>query len=280
MDQLVRENRRRGVNLPEYEILETGVFENNRYFDVFAEYAKRQPNDIHIRITLSNRAQESAEIVLLPTLWFRNTWAWDGPLEGSPIKPRIWRNEKGMIQTEHQTLESMYLLYDPVDEFLFTENETNFQRLYGSKNTSPFVKDTFHTYIVSGDKSATNLEHHGTKVAPVYRIKIAGGDSRVVHLRLVSAADWDSKPNADSKLFDQRKRETDDFYEQRIGGLDEVRKNVARQAAAGLLWSKQFYSYIVKDWLAGDQCGAFTRSVLPAVLATATFLKAYFKNCC
>ncbi len=252
-NELVRENRRRGLKLPEYEIVDTGVFENNRYFDVFAEYAKQNPNDIHIRITVSNRANESAEIVLLPTLWFRNTWVWGSSPEGFTPKPRIWRNKEGLIETEHETLEPMYLLYDPTEEFLFTENETNFQRLYGSKNASPFVKDSFHTYIVSGDKSATNRGLQGTKVAPVYRIKIAGGDSRVVYLRLVSAAEWDSKPNANSELFDLRKSETDEFYRQWIGGLDEVRGNVARQAAAGLLWSKQFYSYIVKDWLAGDQ---------------------------
>ncbi len=252
-NELVCENRRRGLSLPEYEIVDTGVFENNRYFDVFAEYAKQNPNDIHIRITVSNRANEAAEIVLLPTLWFRNTWVWGSSREGFTPKPRIWRNKEGLIQTEHETLEPMYLLYDSTEEFLFTENETNFQRLYGSKNSSPFVKDSFHTYIVAGDKSATNLELHGTKVSPVYRIKVAGGNSRVVCLRLVSAAEWDGKPNADSELFDRRKSETDEFYEQWIGGLDEVHGNVARQAAAGLLWSKQFYSYIVKDWLAGDQ---------------------------
>ena len=252
-NELVCENRRRGLSLPEYEIVDTGVFENNRYFDVFAEYAKQNPNDIHIRITVSNRANEAAEIVLLPTLWFRNTWVWGSSREGFTPKPRIWRNKEGLIQTEHETLEPMYLLYDSTEEFLFTENETNFQRLYGSKNSSPFVKDSFHTYIVAGDKSATNLELHGTKVSPVYRIKVAGGNSRVVYLRLVSAAEWDGKPNADSELFDRRKSETDEFYEQWIGGLDEVHGNVARQAAAGLLWSKQFYSYIVKDWLAGDQ---------------------------
>jgi hypothetical protein len=252
-DDLVRENRRRGLSLPEYEIVDTGVFKSDRYFDVFAEYAKKTPNDIHIRITVSNRGAESAEIVLLPTLWFRNTWAWGGQDEGFSLKPRIWRNKEGLIQTEHEILEPMLLLYDPTEEFLFTENETNFQRLYGSKNSSPFVKDSFHSYIVSGDRSATNPDLHGTKVAPVYRITISGGDSRVVFLRLVSASEWDNKPNADPKLFDRRKSETDEFYEPRIGGFGEARRDVARQAVAGLLWSKQFYSYIVKDWLTGDR---------------------------
>src|ERR1700736_1401683 len=134
-DQLVAENRARSLSLPEYELIDTGFFEGSRYFDVFAEYAKQSPNDIHIRITVANRANESAEIVLLPTLWFRNTWVWGCSHEGCSTKPRIWRSKEGWIQTEHETLEPMYLFYDATDEFLFTENETNFQRLYGSANS-------------------------------------------------------------------------------------------------------------------------------------------------
>jgi Glycosyl hydrolase family 63 C-terminal domain len=252
-DQLVHENRSRSLNLPEFELIDTGVFENGRYFDVFAEYAKQSPNDIHIRITVANRANESAEIVLLPTLWFRNTWIWGCSHEGCSQKPRIWRNKEGWIQTEHEELEPMYLFYDATDELLFTENETNFQRLYGSANNGPFVKDSFHSYIVSSDRSSTKQDLNGTKVAPVYRIKLAAGESRPVYLRLVSVAEWDSKPQADRGVFDTRKRETDEYYEHLIGGLEEDRKNVARQAAAGLLWTKQFYQYIVKDWLEGDQ---------------------------
>ena len=252
-DQLVDENRSRSLNLPEFELIDTGVFENGRYFDVFAEYAKQSPNDIHIRITVANRANESAEIVLLPTLWFRNTWVWGCSHEGCSQKPRIWRNKEGWIQTEHEALEPMYLFYDATEEFLFTENETNFQRLYGLANNGPFLKDSFHSYIVSSDRSSTNQDLHGTKVAPVYRIKLAAGESRPVYLRLVSVAEWDSKPQADRGVFDTRKRETDEYYEHLIGGLDEDRKNVARQVAAGLLWTKQFYQYIVKDWLEGDE---------------------------
>ena len=169
------------------------------------------------------------------------------------MKPRIWRDKEGWIRTEHESLEPMYLFYDATEEFLFTENETNFQRLYGSANYCPFVKDSFHTYIVSGDKSSTNPALHGTKVAPVYRINLAAQESRTVYLRLVSVAEWDNQPQADPGVFDLRKSETDDFYEQLIGGLDEDRKNVARQAGAGLLWTKQFYQYIVKDWLEGDR---------------------------
>jgi Glycosyl hydrolase family 63 C-terminal domain len=252
-EQLVRENRWRSLNLPEYELIDTGSFEDNRYFDVFVEYAKQSPNDIHIRITVSNRAEEAAEVVLLPTLWFRNTWVWGCSHEGCSLKPRIWRNREGWIQTEHETLEPMYFFYETTDEFLFTENETNYRRLYGSENFSPFVKDSFHTYIISGDQTATNPSLHGTKVAPVYRIKLGAGESRSVCLRLVSVSEWDNQPQADPGIFDARKSETDEFYELRIRGLDEDRKSVARQSAAGLLWTKQFYQYIVKDWLTGDQ---------------------------
>jgi hypothetical protein len=253
-DQLVRENRGRGLDLPEYELADTGVFEGSRYFDVFVEYAKRTPDDIHIRITTANRAGEAAEVTLLPTLWFRNTWTWGCAHEGCTLKPRIWRDNDGRIQTQHETLPAMYFFFEPTEEFLFTENETNFRRLFGFGDKSPFVKDSFHAYIVSGDKTATNPELHGTKVAPVYRMKLAAGESRSVYLRLVSPAEWDGKSEADPGIFDSRKIETDEFYEGLLGGLDPESKNVARQAAGGLLWSKQFYHYIVKDWLSGDAC--------------------------
>jgi hypothetical protein len=252
-EKLVSINRSRGLDLPEYEIIDTGVFEAGRYFDVLAEYAKQGPNDIHIRVTVTNRGDESAELVVLPTLWFRNVWIWGCSHEGCTTKPRIWRDTDGRIQTQHESLDPMYFFYEATDELLFTENETNFQRLYGLENSTPYVKDAFHTHIVSGDKSATNPEPSGTKIAPVYRIRIGSKQTRSMLLRLVSVKEWDGKPHADPALLDKRKSETDQFYDQALGGLDDDRKNVARQAAAGLLWSKQYYHYIVKDWLVGDQ---------------------------
>jgi hypothetical protein len=252
-DKLVSVNRNRGLDLPEYELIDTGVFDGRRYFDVFAEYAKQGANDIHIRVTVANRAEEAAEIVILPTLWFRNVWTWGCSHEGCAARPRIWRDKDGRIQTCHETLEPMYLFYDQTDEFLFTENETNFQHIFGLTNSTPYVKDSFHTYIISGDKSATNPESNGTKVAPVYRLALGPKQTGTILLRLVSVKEWDGKPQADPAIFDKRMSETDDFYEHLLGGLDEDRKNVARQASAGLLWSKQFYHYIVKDWLEGDQ---------------------------
>jgi hypothetical protein len=252
-DQLVSVNQSRGLDLPEFEIIDTGVFAGDRYFDVLVEYAKQRPNDIHIRVSVANLADESAEIVVLPTLWFRNVWVWGCTHDGCLAKPQIWRDKEGRIQTQHQSLEPMYFFYEPTDEFLFTDNETNAERLFGLKNSTPYVKDSFHTYIVSGDKSSTNPESHGTKAAPVYRLALGPKQTRSVLLRLVSVKEWDGKSQADSALFDTRKRETDAFYDLALGGLDEDRKNVARQANAGLLWSKQFYHYIVKDWLVGDQ---------------------------
>jgi len=251
-DRLIQENRRRGLNLPEYELIDTGVFAKNRYFDVFAEYAKQAPNDIHVRITVENRASESASIVVLPCFWFRNTWTWGVSHEGSSRKPRIWRDTTGNIRTEHETLESMYFFYEETGEVLFTENETNFQRLYGSKNPSPYVKDAFHDYIISGRASACNPNPSGTKMAPVYRLRLGPAQSRTIYLRLVSVAEWDRKPGADPGIFESRQSETDRFYAQVTGALDEESAKVFRQAAAGLMWNKQFYHYIVKDWLKGD----------------------------
>ncbi len=251
-DHLVSVNRGRGLDLPEYELIDTGVFGENRYFDVFAEYAKQGPNDIHIRVTVTNVADESAEIVVLPTLWFRNVWTWGCSHEGCATKPDIHRDTDGRIQTQHESLDPMYFFYEPTEEFLFTENETNAQRLYGLKNSSNYVKDSFHTYVVSDDKSATNPKMQGTKVAPVYRLALGPKQTRSILLRLVSVKEWDGKPQADLAVFDTRKSETDQYYEELLGGLDADRMNVARQAGAGLLWSKQFYNYIVKDWLVGD----------------------------
>jgi hypothetical protein len=251
-EQLVQENRRRGLKLPEYELIDTGVFTGNRYFDVVAEYAKQAPNDVHIRITVANRASESASIVVLPSLWFRNTWSWGCSHEGCSRKPRIWRDETGNIRTEHETLEPMYFFYEQTEEVLFTENETNFRRLFGSKNPSLYVKDAFHDYLISGRTSACNRSPSGSKMAPVYRLRLGPAESRTIYLRLVSVADWDGNPGANPGIFDLRQNETDSFYSQLTGTLDQQSATIFRQAAAGLLWSKQFYHYIVNDWLTGD----------------------------
>jgi hypothetical protein len=157
-EQLVKENRHRGLRSREYELIDSGVFAENRYFDVLSEYAKKTPDDIHVRITVSNRAGESAPIVLLPCLWFRNTWTWGCSHEGCSRKPRIWRDKTGKFRAEHETLEPMYFFCEETQEVLFTENETNFKRLYGSENLSSCVKDAFHDWVVSGNHEACNPE--------------------------------------------------------------------------------------------------------------------------
>ncbi len=201
-------------------------------------------------ITVANRASEPAEIVLLPTLWFRNTWVWGCSHEGCSLKPRIWRDKAGWIQTEHEMLEPMYFFYDATDEFLFTENETNFQGLYGSENYSPFVKDSFHNYIVSDDKSSTNpgASRDQSLLLSIELSSRLGNPRRCISDSSLLPSGITNRRRIPS-VFDARKRETDEFYEGLIGGLDEDRKSVARQAGAGLLWTKQFYQYIVKDWL-------------------------------
>jgi hypothetical protein len=249
-EQLISENRRRGITQPEYELIDTGAFDHDRYFDLFAEYAKRTPDDIQIRITIANRAEEEAELVLLPMLWFRNTWNCGSEHDCTPVKPTIKRAENGLILAEHETLGSMYFSFDQTSEVLFTENETNYERLFGYHSPSPYTKDAFHRQIVEGDKTACNPAEQGTKCAPVYRLRFAPGESKQINLRLFAVSQ--SQIESDPDLFEQRKRESDDYYAPIACHLTGDRLNIFRQAVAGLLWSKQFYHYIVADWLNGD----------------------------
>jgi hypothetical protein len=249
-EQLLAENRRRGITQPEYELLDTGAFDQDRYFDVFAEYAKKTPDDIQIRITIANRAQEEAQLVVLPTLWFHNTWGWGTPHEGPAAKPSIKRTEGGLILAEHESMGSIYLQFDETSEILFTENESNFERLFGSKDLSPYAKDAFHRYIVGDEKTAVNPAERGSKCALVYRLKLGAGESKQIQLRLVP--DSQSKAASDPELFDLRKKESDEYYAPFTDQMPAERANIFHQAVAGLLWSKQFYHYIVDDWLNGD----------------------------
>jgi hypothetical protein len=248
--RLVEENRRRlglpGRGGPEFELLDSGVFEGDRYFDVFAEYAKGGVEDICIRITVANRGPEAARLELLPTLWFRNTWTC---APGSP-RPRLWRDDDDGIGAQHWYLGRRQLFCENPDELLFTDNETNYQRLFGLKNAFPFVKDGFHEYLVQGRRDAVNPARTGTKAAARYRLTLAPGESRVVRLRLTSGdtafADFD-------QVFEARLAEADEFYAPLAQkSCSEDARRVQRQAFAGLLWSKQFYFYDVKTWLAGD----------------------------
>ena len=258
--RLVEENRRRGKNDPEFELLDTGVFNDNRYFDVFMEYAKAGPDDILIRITAANRGPEAATLHLLPTLWYRNTWIWGCKHDGCWIKPRIIPAGDSTLLGEHVNFGKHWLVAGPgpdkkAPQFLFTDNETNTKELYGGDNYTPFVKDAFHDYIVHGKTDAVNPESVGTKVAAYYKLEIPAGKEVVLRLRL-SSQDLTPQKNLGQEfddIFAARQREADEFYATLITPqLSSPETNIVRQAYAGLLWSKQFYHYIVYDWLTGD----------------------------
>ncbi|MGH7770317.1 MAG: MGH1-like glycoside hydrolase domain-containing protein, partial [Candidatus Binatia bacterium] len=258
--QLVEENRRHGKNSPEFELIDTGVFDDDRYFDVFVEYAKASPEDILIRIEALNRGPEAAELQLLPTIWFRNTWSWGL----DPRRPRLSRGRavEGVVPIElgHEYYGKRWLYAEGNPEPLFTENETNRRRLWGVENGSPHLKDGINDYVVNGAKAAVNAAGSGTKAASRYRLKIEPGESAVVKLRLTDK-DMASSPtrlfSADfDRVFAERRAEADQFYASiapRSLGADA--KNVMRQAFGGLLWSKQFYHYDVPRWLRGDPAG-------------------------
>ena len=254
---LVEENRRRGKRDLEFELINTGVFDEDRYFDVFVEYAKGSPDDILIRIDAINRGPEAAELHLLPTLWFRNTWSWSA----EPQRPWLRRGEpiEGIISIEvhHSYYGNRWLYCEGNPEPLFTENETNNRRLFGTDNASSHVKDGINDYIVHGSKEAVNAEGSGTKAAGHYRLKIGPGQSTVLKLRLTDKemASAAARPFSASfdLTFDERRREADEFYATVTpASLTSDPKNVMRQAIAGMLWSKQFYHYVVKQWLEGD----------------------------
>jgi hypothetical protein len=249
--QLVAENQRRSRQEPEFELLDTGIFDENRYFDVFVEYAKNTPEDILIQIKVINRGQEAKTLHLLPTLWFRNTWSWNGD-ENKPIIKL--GNSMNVIEVDHVSLGKRWMYCEGETEFLFTDNETNTEKLFGVLNTSAYVKDGINDYIVHGRKEAVNPDKIGTKAAANYLLTIAAAETKIVRLRLSDAANLVSPFGEDfDNIFSTRKQEADEFY-QRITPfyLREDMRNVQRQAFAGMLWSKQFYHYDVGDWLKGD----------------------------
>ena len=252
--QLVDENRRRSREDPEFELADSGVFADNRYFDVFVEYAKGSCNDILIRITAVNRADVAAPLRLLPTVWFRNTWSWGRDDQ----RPELQRPQgsRAAIAIDHQRTGPYTLHFDGAPELLFTENETNSQRLFGIDSASPFVKDAFNEYIVNGITTAVNPAQRGTKAAGHYAALIGPGQSLTVRLRLTDGSiidDMNGVGGDFADVFSRRQREADEFYTTVIPeSLSDDAKSVMRQAFAGMMWSKQFYHYVVRDWLSGD----------------------------
>ncbi|MBR8832775.1 MAG: glucosidase [Stigonema ocellatum SAG 48.90 = DSM 106950] len=256
-DQLVGENRKRSRQDPEFELLDTGVFADDRYFDVFVEYAKNTPEDILIQVSVVNRGPEEKTLHLLPTLWFRNTWSWFDNQQKPLIKLLKSDTQLSVLEASDAILGNRWLYCNEPTELLFTENETNFERLFGVGNAYPYVKDGINNYIIEGSKDAVNPNQIGTKVAAHYVLTIAPGETKTVRLRLCDAPDL-VEPFGDNfdRTLGDRIQEADEFY-QRISPfpISEDQRNVQRQAFAGLLWGKQFYYYVVEDWLKGDPVG-------------------------
>jgi hypothetical protein len=279
--QILQVNSQRGRSDPEYELLDTGVFAEKKYFDIFIEYAKAGVEDILIRITAFNRGPEAAPLHLLPSLLFRNTWSWGE----DPRRPEIRRspdlNVGKCIETEHWASGKRWMICSGSPEMLFTENETNFKKVFNSENPTPYVKDAFHEYVIHSNKAAVNPDNLGTKFAAHYNFVVEPGQSAVIKLRYsdrepLSDLDYNSSMvgtitgpgHADRPqdipasndfgagfdgVFDRRKKDADEFYAARIPpNLSADAANVMRQAYAGLLWCKQFYHYDVRRWLDGD----------------------------
>jgi hypothetical protein len=283
-DGLVAENRRRGREQPEYELLDTGVFAEDRYFDVFIEYAKADVEDILIKLTAANRGPEPAMLHLLPSLWFRNTWSWGKDLRRPSVRRSTSVPNSECAELQHWYYGKRWLLCAGQTELLFTENETNYARLFSGRNRAPYVKDAFHEYLIRGNKSAVNPQQSGTKMAAHYPLHLNPGESKTLKLRLTDMeplATMDRSlgtvgiitspghaeraegvpPTNDfgegfDNIFAVRQKEADEFYASRVTSeLSEDAKNVTRQAFGGMLWSKQFYHYDVRTWLEGDPAG-------------------------
>jgi hypothetical protein len=257
---LVETSRQRGRNEPEYELLDTGVFDENRYFDVFVEYAKQSPEDMLIQITVHNRGPEAAELHLLPTLWFRNQWSW----QAKTVRPLMQQVNapagQRIVKAVEEKLGECHLYCDGDVSLLFTENETNTQRIFGVANCTPYVKDGINNCVVHGQTAGVNPQQTGTKVAAHYRLTVAAGQSERIRLRLtVGAPETLISGNGQAgtpfgsgfdEILRKRQGEADEFYEAiTADSLSADEANVMRQALAGMLWSKQYYHYDVDKWL-------------------------------
>ncbi|NYF51158.1 MGH1-like glycoside hydrolase domain-containing protein [Tunturiibacter gelidoferens] len=263
-NDLVETNRKRGYDQPEYELLDTGIFDEERYFDVQVEYAKAGPEDTLIKLTISNRGPAASDLTVAPTLTFRNNWSWRNLEPGEETRPwmRMQESSDRIVIANHKILGRFrFCAIDEsgpkMEEVIFTENDTNFHRLVSNYQGSVrYSKDGFDRYLVRGELEAVNKELQGTKSAFVYRLRLGAGDSSVLRLRLVRE-DNGEPPYINQKAFDEiltaRQREADAFYAERIpDSFNDDERNVSRQAYAGLLWTKQFYYYISERWLEGD----------------------------
>jgi len=259
-EQLVAENAARDRTQREFELEDTGVFADGRYFEVTAEYAKASPDDLLLRVRVTNRGPDAAPLHVLGQLWFRNTWSWGRSGESYPARPALRRHDAAAIVSEHATLGRFRFSADAgpgsiAPEWLFTENETNTAALYGVTAASPHVKDAFHRRIVAGETQAVSPHGNGTKAAAWHTLTLAPGESQVLRFRLTGENEATDAPFGDAfdAVFAARLRETDLHYGRHIPAtLGPEERRIAREGYAGLLWSKQFYFYVVKEWLEGD----------------------------
>ena len=255
---LLRTNASRGRLDLEYELLDTGIFDDDHYVDVDVEYAKAAPDDIHVRVTLSNRGATPATLHLLPTLWLRNTWWMDGP------KGVLAADGATVITARHPDLDDLELRCEGEPQLLFTENETNTERLWGTPNSTPYVKDAFHRFVIDGQADAVNPDRTGTKAAAHYQLTVPAEGATVVGLRLCRPSAKAAKPKAVRKVFADRIAEADEFYTSITPAAtpaDQV--PVMRQALAGMLWGKQFYFFDLDRWLEEHHAHPFRDSSEP-----------------
>lgn len=242
---LVETNKGRSKEEFEYELLDTGIFDEDRYFDVFVEYAKASPEDLLIRISVHNRGPEAKHLHVLPSLWFRNTWSWGD----EEIKPLLKQEAPNSIVASHDVLGSYTLQCEGEAELLFTENESNAQRLWGQENPTPYVKDAFHRYVIAGEKDAVNPEKCGTKAAAHYVVDVPAQGSSVIRLRLSKSSAVGGFETFE-ELLEERMADADEFYDRITPKtLNEDERRVHRQALAGMLWSKQYYYFDLDKWL-------------------------------
>jgi hypothetical protein len=248
---LVDVNGARSMSESEYELLDTGVFDESRYFDVEVEYAKGTPDDILLQVTVHNRGPGDAALHVLPTLWFRHTWSWAGGTERPSLRATTGAGGRSVIRAEHSELGTRWLWADGPARVLVTNNETNNERVYGSANETPYVKDGIDRAVVHGDASAVNPEGTGTKAALHYVLQVPSGDSATLRIRLN-----DSDPNLAPDAFgdfdevmNARRGEAAQFWDELLAGLPDDQKLVCRQALAGMLWSKQYYAFDMERWL-------------------------------
>ena len=247
--QLIEENARRSRFESEFELLDTGLFDDDRYFDIFVEYAKASPSDILMRVQICNRGPDAATIHVLPQLWFRNTWSWKAD---ESAKPAVSLAGQGAVEAVHPVVGRYRLYADESPPFLFTENETNFPRVFGFQETDVYFKDAFHKYVVGGKRETINPAQTGTKAAAHYVREVPARGAVEIRLRL--STESPAAPFADfAEVFKSRIRDADEFYAALQAGLSDAdARLVQRQALAGMIWNKQFYYYDIPEWIDGD----------------------------